>query len=1022
MIDAARVDRGALGTGGSGSGAAGPTTCTTCRATLVGGVQSCPHCGARVPRLIAAADVGQRRWLTVMFSDVVGSTEHSRQLDPEDYGDVMLQYQNLCGEVVERRGGHMASYAGDGLLAVFGWPTSHERDADLAVLAALDLLHELHVLNDYLEKNYGLRLSLRIAVHSGLAVVGKLGRGGRDDTSVFGDIANVASRLQHEAPMDGVVVSDVASHTLRDRWVLESLGNPELRGVGTDYEVLVVVGHQPVPGPDVERVYELVNRREPLGELHEIWAEVAAGRGQVVVLEGEAGVGKSRLAYELQHGDAARASWLTVQCSPLAGEEPFGSLRAHLPAADTPEGLTPEERRAAGLAAAVQWALDLAESGPAVLHVEDAHWADPSTGELIERLADTLATRRRPLLVLCSTRPRADQRWLDRAPTRRIDLPPLRDHDMSALVAATTEGRLPASTVSEIVQRADGLALYAEQLAATIVDAPGHVVPSSLQGILTARLDRLGPELQLMLQRASAIGRTFDNAILWQLVDPGTDVAAQLGQLVESEILVRLPGERHKFRHALLQEAAHESMLQRQRRAVHARIGTILREQRGPLVDAQPSLLAHHLAEARDPEAVACFERAGARAAAGAAFWEATRHFRRALEVADTLGGLATPDELRLQINLGNAMFGAQGWGAADTMPVWTRAQELARELDAVDELTSALNGLATCWNQAGACRRSAEIAEEILRVADAHDLRAGRLRGHCTLALNYLFLGEAPLSLQHARAAIALYRPEDFHTVTYGFGTDQGVIAYSVAGAAAWFTGRPDEGIALTGAAVELGRTLGSPISELLARIFKGLVHHLRGETELARREAEVLSAEGARLGLPLPLGFGHILGGTQRAIETADPSGLADIGVGIAELAESGGQSGAPIALVLLAQAHLATGDPEAARNVALAGLALADALDQHFVDTELLRLEALAAHEARVPGADTIGLLRSAIEAAEARGQTSLALRAACDLATVAPDAVDAVGGLLAQIEGGHGTRDHRLARLVLAAKDP
>ena len=358
-------------------------------------------------------------------------------------------------------------------------------------------------------------------------------------------------------------------------------------------------------------------------------------------------------------------------------------------------------------------------------------------------------------------------------------------------------------------------------------------------------------------------------------------------------------------------------MLQRQRRAVHARIGDILSEQHRALVDAQPWLLAHHLAEARDPEAVAWFERAGTRAAADAAFWEATRHFHRALEVAGTLGGLAPLDELRLQIGLGNAMFGAHGWGAADTLPVWSRAEELARELLAVDELTSALNGLATYWNQAGDCRRSAEIAEEILRVADAHDLRAGQLRGHCTLALNHLFLGEVPLSLQHARRAIALYRPEDFHTVTYGFGTDQGVIAYSVAGAAAWFTGRPDEGIALTGRAVQLGHTLASPISELLARIFKGLVHHLRGESELARSEAEVLSAEGARLSLQLPLGFGHILGGALRAIETADPQGVADIEAGMNELAASGGQAGAPIAFVLLAEAHLATGATETARG---------------------------------------------------------------------------------------------------------
>jgi hypothetical protein len=463
-------------------------------------------------------------------------------------------------------------------------------------------------------------------------------------------------------------------------------------------------------------------------------------------------------------------------------------------------------------------------------------------------------------------------------------------------------------------------------------------------------------------------------------------------------------------------------MLQRQRRTAHARIADVLRERHGTTIDAQPWLLAHHLAEARDAEAVVWFERAGTRAAADAAFWEATRHFGRALEVAGTLGGLAAHDELRLQIGLGNAMFGAQGYGAADTVPVWTRAQELARELDAVDELTSALNGLATYWNQAGACRRSIEIAEEILRVADAHDLRAGRLRGHCTLALDHLFLGETTLALQHARRAIDLYRPEDFQTVTYGFGTDQGVLAYSVAGAAAWFSGRPDEAVTLTGAAVQLGRTLGSPISELLGRVFKGLVHLLRGEYELARADAEVLVTEGSRLNLLLPLGFGHMLRGAVRAMETSDASGATEIEAGIDELIAVGGQGGAPIAFVLFADAHLATGSPEAAREAARAGLAIAETLDQHFLDAELLRLEALAARETGASAADTVALLASAVDAARAREQTSLALRAACDLADLAPEAWESVSTLLGQIEGGDGTRDQNRARVVLATHRP
>ncbi len=198
---------------------------------------------------------------------------------------------------------------------------------------------------------------------------------------------------------------------------------------------------------------------------------------------------------------------------------------------------------------------------------------------------------------------------------------------------------------------------------ATLVDAPTRAVPSTLQGILTARLDRLGPELQLILQHASAIGRIFDDDVLRQLMDPQADLEGPLTRLVASDVLVQLPGGRHTFRHALLQEAAHASMMRSQRRAVHARIATVLREHRGPLVDAQPGLLAHHLAEACDPEAVGWFERAGTRAAADGAFVEAILHFNRALDLARTLGGLSGPDELRLQIDLGNAIFGGAGLG-----------------------------------------------------------------------------------------------------------------------------------------------------------------------------------------------------------------------------------------------------------------------------------------------------------------------------------------------------------------------
>jgi hypothetical protein len=224
-----------------------------------------------------------------------------------------------------------------------------------------------------------------------------------------------------------------------------------------------------------------------------------------------------------------------------------------------------------------------------------------------------------------------------------------------------------------------------------------------------------------------------------------------------------------------------------------------------------------------------------------------------------------------------------------------------------------------------------------------------------------------------------------------------------------------------MTAEAVQLGKRLGSPISELLARVFKGLVHHLRGESELVREESQVLVSEGDRLNLQLPLGFGHILAGAVRAIEQADPAGVAEIEEGMTELTSTGGAAGAPIAFVLLAESHLATGAAGTAREMAQAGLDVAETLDQHFVDAELLRIDALAARVMGTSTDETAALLDGAVDAAQVRGQTCLALRAACDLAALRPQATPLVRELLSGIEGGRGTRDQTRAESILTTQD-
>jgi class 3 adenylate cyclase len=986
--------------------------CPSCNWVIKYEARFCPQCGQRLDAEGDSVGEGQRRWLTVMFSDVVESTALSRRLDPEVYGECILAYQRLACEVIERQGGYIANYLGDGILAFFGWPTSHERDTDLAIRAARELLADLTDLSDKLQRDHGVELAARVGIHSGLAMVGILGGAGRRDASVFGDAANVASRIQGIAEPGAIVISGEAKQLLRERWDMESLGHPQLKGVGTEVEVFSVGAPTATPGPDVDHVYPLVNREAELEVLKSSWREVLTGSGVVLSVEGEAGVGKSRLVYEFMREAGPSVSWLTVQCSPMTSHVPFAPfLSTQSPPAQA-EGRSPEERRANQLRSMLDCVFGLVAAGPGVLHVEDAHWADPSTGELIEQILDDVPGH--PLFVVCTVRPTESQRWLARQEVRRLRVGALSEVEIRKLVSSVAVPQLSASTIDGITERADGLPLFAEQLAAAMAVAPDAVLPVTLQASLMARLDQLGPDVRMLLQRGSAIGREFDAGLLEELLPPDPTRPRSLRQLVDAGILSHTTEDRYKFRHALLHEAAHESMLRSERRIVHGTIATLLEERYRTVVDREPSLMGYHLEEAQDAQAVWWFERAGTQAAESAAFAEATDHFGRALILVE-LGDGAT--ELRLRIRLGNAIFGAVGFSAAASLPAWTRAQELALELGDAPELTSALNGEAVYWNQMGSCRRSAQLAEEILRVADEHDLRVGRLRGHCTLALNQLFLGNGSTAHEHALKAIELYHLGDYEEVTYGFGTDQGVIAFGAGGAAAWMIGRFDEGIELTGEAARLGASLGSPISEHLGRVFNGFVHHLRGEHETAMSEAHVLVDEGARLRLPFTSGFGHILLGAERSILNGDPEGVAEVLTGMDELAMSGGQNGAPLAFVLLAEAQLAVGESESAHASASGGLELAEALDQHFFDCELLRLKAGAVANTQSEQ-ETIRLLRTAVDGAHAMGQWGLALRAACDLSELDPDfAPELLRSPFERIVGGATTSDYRRAEDIL-----
>jgi len=570
-------------------------------------------------------------------------------------------------------------------------------------------------------------------------------------------------------------------------------------------------------------------------ELLARWDEASRGSARTVCISGEAGVGKSRLARQLRVALSGQPHlWLDCFCAPLSVATPFhpaidlikeataitygdsaeqqlakldGSLRLAgfdadqaLPLIASLFGLSMEDRPGQGLLSEspevqrretietlVGWILGLTGPEPLVLCVEDLHWSDPSTLELLGLLLERSAGHR--LLCLFTHRPDFTVPWSGPS-ISSIPLERLSRDESRRLARAVAEsagsgssGPVPETALDRLADRADGNPLYVVELVKTVAEAGGlgadsldeRSIPPTLRDSLAARLDRLG-RARPVAQLAATLGREVPRSLLDALAQEGAeDLGEDLEALVHSAILEErvTPADTfYRFRHALIQEAAYFSLLRRERRELHRRVAMVLEERFPQRVATEPELLALHLRRAGQLlRAAEWFVRAGRRAAGQAAVHEAAAHYREGLAaLQDEPPG---PDrdrvELSLQILLGNALMVDRGFGAPETLPVWRRASALAEELGDIDELTSALNGEAVYYYDSGDAVTASEMAARILGVAERHGLRIGALRGHCTMALALLYRGEVSKALEHAEAALSIYRPSDFELVTYG-------------------------------------------------------------------------------------------------------------------------------------------------------------------------------------------------------------------------------------------------------------
>jgi class 3 adenylate cyclase len=979
------------------------------------------------------ASEAERRQLSVLFCDLVGSTALASRLDPEDMGELLGAYHRCCTEVIERLGGFIGKYMGDGVLAYFGYPYAGEDDPERAVAAGLELVRTVRHIHP------GAVLEVRIGVASGLVVVGDLiGRRAAQEQAVVGETPSLAVRLQGLAEPGMVLVGPRTRRLLGRLFEYRELGPVALPGAAEPQPVFAVLRRSAVHSRFEARqdgeLAPLVGRAAELDLLRDRWREASAGSGGVVVLSGEAGIGKSRIAQAFQDwlGDQPRRRRLRYYCSPLHQDSalhPFVAQFEHsvgfqhddapaqkldkldalfdrlgtiaqdraliaallaLPGAERygPPLPAPAERKRGTLDAIIRHLCALAHEQPLLLLFEDVQWIDPTSCELLDRIAELVPHL--PALLLVTGRPEFDAAWTSQPRVATLALGRLDRGDCVALVGGIAGRALPADLVETIVRRGDGVPLFIEEVTRAVLEIePGApsaaVIPSSLIASLTARLDRLGPAKEVA-QIGAVLGREFTYELLAAVAGrPDQELRAALERLSAAGLLLRRGAAdqaTYVFKHTLLQDTAYDALLRAPRRDWHARIAKTIATRFPEIAETRPAVLARHYTESGSPEdAITWWERAAERALAPSAHVEAVSHLKSALALLGELAAAGRHErEVRLRLKLVAPLVATTGLASRESEENYVRITALTQQQAKLSrELLHVLWGRAAMLVVRSDLDRADELGELFVARAAAASLPNGACIGLLLLSYAALLRGDMRRARRQFDRSQAHYVREA-RVVFPGYPLDLHAAMLCHEALLLQQEGASDRAAARCAEALALAKAGKPATAEAYVLLHVALTELIAGDRPRVAAAAERFAALTERIDLDYYRWHVEVLRGWVEAGSGTLDAGLARIRGGLELRHRYLANAWVPVYLLCQAELLLRSGSPDAALAVLDDCAAQMRALQQHYGEPELHRLRAVALRAAGADFATADAAFANAVDTARRRGLKLYELRAA------------------------------------------